>query len=78
MAEALETTDYEDMFDIEEDAARAGAGVIEDPYPQWAGLLEQGPVHRGPIAEIMGLTPDRSNMYQPGLSRSRGSDQRAR
>ena len=67
MAEALDTTDYEDMFDIEADAARAGAGIIEDPYPQWAGLLEQGPVHRGPIAEIMGLTPDRSNMYQPGF-----------
>ena len=67
MTEAIAAPDYEDMFDIEEDAARSGGTVIEDPYPQWAELLAQGPVHRGPIAEVMGLTPDRSNMYEPGF-----------
>jgi len=67
MTEAIEVPEYEDMFDIEEDAARSGSGVVEDPYPEWAELLAQGPVHHGPIAQIMGLTPDRSNMYMPGL-----------
>ena len=67
MTDMLEALEYEDMFDIEEDAARAGAGVIDAPYPQWAELLEQGPVHRGPIAQVMGHTPDRSNMYHPGF-----------
>lgn len=67
MTDALEAPDYEDMFDIEEDAARAGADVIDDPFPKWAELLEQGPVHRGPIAKVMGLEPNRSNLYAPGF-----------
>jgi cytochrome P450 len=55
------------MFDIEEDAKRAGAGVVTDPYPQWAELLAKAPVHEGAIAELMGLTPGQGNMYKPGL-----------
>src|SRR5688572_1946162 len=62
----LVIADYEDMFDIEEDAERSGSGVIEDPYPVWAQLLAKGPVHEGPLAGLMGRNPDGSSLYHPG------------
>ena len=61
--------DLGDLFQLEEQAA-AGGGVIEDPYPKWAELLAQGPVHKGTIAEAMGLPPERSGggLYRPGTT----------
>lgn len=57
---------HEDMFDIEKEAARSGTGVVEDPFPIWAKLLEQAPVHRGTVAQCMGLPADRQGLYIPG------------
>ena len=65
LAEALE---IEDMFDVEEEALRSGAELVEDPYPAFAAMLAKGPVHEGPIAEHMGLTPGGGNLYHPGYS----------
>ena len=57
---------HDDMFDIEKEAARSGSGVIEDPFPVWARLLEAGPVHRGTVAECMGLPVEQQGLYIPG------------
>ncbi len=61
-----ELIEYDDMFDIEEDAHRSGSAVVDDPYPTWAGVLARGPVQEGPIAEFTGEEPSRGNLYIPG------------
>ncbi|MGE3690916.1 MAG: cytochrome P450 [Novosphingobium sp.] len=66
MAEAMLAPDIDDMFDIEEDARRNGSGVIDDPYPLWAEMLRQAPVHEGPLAGLMGRPLDAGVMYHPG------------
>lgn len=57
---------HDDMFDVEKDAARSGTGVIDDPFPVWARLLEEAPVHRGTVAECMGLPIEQQGLYIPG------------
>jgi len=57
---------HDDMFDIEKEAARSGSGVVDDPFPIWAKLLEQAPVHRGTVAECMGLPVEQQGLYIPG------------
>jgi cytochrome P450 len=61
--------DYDDLFQIE-NAGDAVGGAIDDPYPIWAKLLAKGPVHKGTLAECMGLPPERNGggLYQPGVT----------
>ena len=66
MTELVEAREYDDMFDIEEDAHRSGSGVASDPYPAWAEVLSRGPVHEGPIAQFTGEESSRGNLYIPG------------
>ena len=66
MTEPAESA-YEEMFDIEKEAERSGAGVVDDPYPVWAELLAEGPVQRGPIGELMGLPLGIGNLHLPGF-----------
>jgi cytochrome P450 len=61
-----EANEYDDMFDIEEDAHRSGSGVAGDPYPAWAEVLSRGPVHAGPIAHFTGEESSRGNLFIPG------------
>jgi cytochrome P450 len=46
----------------------AGGGELEDPYPLFAQLLGRGPVHKGSLAECLGLPPERNGggYYAPG------------
>jgi cytochrome P450 len=57
----------DDLFQIDK-AAAMGGGVIEDPWPIWAELLEKGSVHKGTLAECMGYPPEVNGggLYQPG------------
>ena len=66
MTDVIDAREYDDMFDIEEDAHRSGAGVAGDPYPAWAEVLARGPVHEGPIAQFTGEESSRGNLYIPG------------
>ncbi len=69
MSEALAFSDedYAELFQIER-TAESGGGIYEDPHPVWAALLAKGPVHKGTLAECMGLPPERSGgaLYMPG------------
>jgi cytochrome P450 len=58
---------YDELFSIER-ATQSSGGPIDDPYPVWADLLARGGVHRGTLAECMGLAPERMGgaLYQPG------------
>lgn len=67
MTEMLGEHDLDDMFDIDDDAERNGGGVVGDPYPIWADLLAQGPVHKGGIGGLTGRSDDRGAMYIDGM-----------
>jgi cytochrome P450 len=55
-----------DLFDMD-DAIAMGGGLVEDPWPLWKAIREKGPVHKGTVAECMGLPPERHmGMYLPG------------
>lgn len=67
MAELISEPEYDDMFDIDEDAERSGSGVIEDPYPIWSELRSRGPVHEGALAGLMDRSLDAGSLYKPGF-----------
>jgi cytochrome P450 len=58
-----------DLFQIDK-AAEAGGGVVDDPHPAFAALLAKGPVHKGSLAECMGLPPAYNGkaFYRPGVT----------
>jgi cytochrome P450 len=64
---AFSEDQYADIFRIERQA-ESGGGEYADPYPVWAELLARGPVHKGSLAECMGLPGERNGggLYQPG------------
>ncbi len=56
-AEVLRQEDdrvYE-LFDVERETLDSGSVLIEDPFPQLANLLRKGAVHKGTLAELMGV-----------------------
>ena len=50
---------YEEMFDFQT-LVDAGGGELKDPYPGFAELLAKGPVHKGSLAECLGLPVERN------------------
>jgi cytochrome P450 len=58
--------EYEELFEIEGEAS-AGGGLVEDPWPIWMELLAKGAVHKGTLAECMGLPPEFNGggLYDP-------------
>ncbi len=63
---AIDQREMEELFNIVEESA-AGGGTHDDPWPEWAEILTKGPVHRGSIAECMGLPVARNGggLYHP-------------
>jgi cytochrome P450 len=60
---------YNDMFRLDKAVEAFGTGLVDDPYPAFAALLAEGPVHEGTLAECMGLPAERSGrVYIPGKS----------
>ena len=66
MSEAIDDRTYEQVFDIEGEVERAGASLVQDPYPIWARLMAEAPVHKGTLGECMGLAPE-EGIYLPGF-----------
>ena len=64
---AKDPREMEALFNIVEEG-EAGGGTHDDPWPEWAALLAKGPVHKGSIAECMGLPVERNGggLYHPG------------
>jgi len=44
-----------ELFDVERETLDSGSILIEDPFPQLASLLQKSPVHKGTLAELMGV-----------------------
>jgi cytochrome P450 len=58
---------YDEMFQVENETAAFGTGLIDDPYPAWAKMLAQAPVLQGTLPQCMGLPPEWSgHFYRPG------------
>jgi cytochrome P450 len=66
MNQIMEDLAFEKMFDVEAEAERSGTGVFEDPQKDWAKLLAMAPVHRGTVAQCMGLPEGQQQLYVPG------------
>jgi cytochrome P450 len=49
---------FQVLYDVERHVRATDGTVVEDPYPEFAVLRAQAPVHRGSVAELLGL-PDR-------------------
>ncbi len=64
MAEQATVTDDEhiqQLYDVEAHVRKMNEGVlVEDPYPAFAELRAAGPVHRGSVAELLGVPQGRS------------------
>ncbi len=55
MSEA-EAERFADLYDVEKHVAAMNGGVlVEDPYPAFAELRAAAPVHRGSVAELLGV-----------------------
>jgi len=58
-----------ELFQIDK-AAELGGGAVDDPHRAFAALLSKGPVHKGSLAECMGLPPEYNGkaFYSPGVT----------
>lgn len=68
-AVTIDQDQVDELFQID-NSPTGGAGPIADPWPVWADLLARGPVHRGTLAECMGLpaTSNGGGLYRPGIT----------
>jgi cytochrome P450 len=47
---------FRELFDgVTGDGGRSGGGVVDDPYPAFHRIREQGAVHEGSVPQLMGL-----------------------
>ena len=58
----LKNDERGELFSPDDEAASAG-WAIEDPYPKLLKLLEEAPVQRGTLEELMGLPPQFSRFW---------------
>lgn len=46
---------FKELYDVEAHVRATDGGIlVEDPYPAWAELRAQSPVHKGSVRELMG------------------------
>ncbi len=57
--QAIDQDRYNRLFDFKKAADLIGTGIVDDPYPIWNALRDKAPVHRGCLAECIGLPPER-------------------
>jgi cytochrome P450 len=55
-----ESERLKEMYDVERHVMATDGGIlVEDPYPAWAELQAQSPVHKGSVRELMGYDSGR-------------------
>ena len=63
MTSALESERFKRLYDVERHVMATDGGVlIEDPYPAFARLRAEAPVHRGSVRELLGFPPGGLNL----------------
>src|SRR5262245_29495882 len=57
MTSAGEAERLKELYDVERHVRATDGGiVVEDPYPAFAELLAQAPVHKGSVRELLGFS----------------------
>jgi len=58
MTSASERERFADLYDVERHVMATDGGIlVEDPYPAFAELLREAPVHAGSVRELLGHPP---------------------
>ncbi len=58
MTSAAEAERFKELYDVERHVTATDGGIlVEDPYPAFAELLAQAPVHKGSVRELLGYPP---------------------
>ncbi len=58
MTSTAEAERFKELYDVERHVRATDGGIlVENPYPQFAELRAQAPVHRGSIRELLGYAP---------------------
>lgn len=58
MTSSLESERFKELYDVERHVAATDGGIlVEDPYPAFAQLRAEAPVHRGSVRELLGYPP---------------------
>ena len=58
MSSAAEAERFKQLYDVERHVMATDGGIlVEDPYPAFAELLVEAPVHKGPVRELLGYPP---------------------
>lgn len=53
-----ESDRFKDLYNVEKYVMQVDGGIlVEDPYPAWAELRAESPVHEGSVRELMGYEP---------------------
>jgi cytochrome P450 len=54
---------FKDLYDVERHVIATDGGIlVEDPYPGFAELRAQAPVHKGSVRELLGYPPGGMNL----------------
>ena len=54
---------FKDLYDVEKHVRATDGGIlVEDPYPGFAELRAQAPVHRGSVRDLLGYGPGGLNL----------------
>jgi cytochrome P450 len=58
MTSATDREKFEHLYDVERHVMATDGGIlVEDPYPAFAELLREAPVHQGSVRELLGYPP---------------------
>ncbi len=58
MTSTAEAERFKELYDVERHVMATDGGIlVEDPYPAFAELRAQAPVHRGSVRELLGYAP---------------------
>jgi cytochrome P450 len=58
MTSAAQAERFKQLYDVERHVTATDGGIlVEDPYPAFAELLAQAPVHKGSVRELLGYPP---------------------
>ena len=67
MTAASERERFEHLYDVEKHVMATDGGIlVEDPYPAFAELLGEAPVHEGSVRELLGYGPGGLSLLRDG------------
>jgi cytochrome P450 len=67
MTSAAEAERFKELYDVERHVMATDGGIlVEDPYPAFAELRAEAPVHKGSVRELLGYPPGGLSLRREG------------